>query len=655
MHKFKFIDLFAGIGGFHLAMHSLGGECVFASEIDPHARKTYEHNFKKISPELFSSGLYNDDIRKIAPSEIPDFDVLCGGFPCQPFSQAGQKRGFNDSHNSERGNLFFNIVDILREKQPKAFFLENVRGIVNHDSGNTFKVIREIIEDELNYSFYFKVVMASDYGLPQLRPRAFMIGFKNDTVLKGFNFPKSKELKFTMSDVFGGQCTRDIGFTIRVGGRGSSIDDRRNWDSYLVDGKVVRLMPEQAKKMQGFPEDFEFPVTNVQAMKQLGNSVAVDAIRDCSEALLEYMNNLNHESEVSSAMNKGEWSEIFCFFKILHDKKIVLADKFLNDTGNFFNVNKVTTLNINNHFILTEDDTIILESKEGELLKKIKVKSIINTEVLNILLEKISSGKGSFSIDEFDLIQSKLGLSIIRGGNSNQKADITLDIYNDDIYKKDENFGIKSYLGSKPTLLNASGNTNLIFRLNNFKSNLIDDVNNIDTHAKLRDRINKIYDLGGTLVFSKFEVETFEYNLKNVDSNMHKILSHMLLNYYKNRITSVEANLVDIHNKGELNNEISYGDYFSLKIKVKRLLSSFLLGLFPGSTWDGTNTSSGTIIIKENGDQVAFHVIDKNSLEDYLFENIKFDTPSTSRHRFGNVFVESDNNCYFKLNLQMRF
>jgi len=106
LEKFKFIDLFAGIGGFHLAFHSLGGECVFASEIDTHARKTYQHNFYSINPELFEKGMFNDDIRKISPQEIPDFDILCAGFPCQPFSKAGYKRGFNDNHKSERGNLF---------------------------------------------------------------------------------------------------------------------------------------------------------------------------------------------------------------------------------------------------------------------------------------------------------------------------------------------------------------------------------------------------------------------------------------------------------------------------------------------------------------------------------------------------------------------
>ena len=266
MNDFLFIDLFAGIGGFHLAMESLGGKCVFASEIDPYARQTYEHNFKKTNPSLFEDGMFNDDIRKINPADLPDFDVLCAGFPCQPFSQAGQKRGFADSHKSERGNLFFNIVDILEAKKPKAFFLENVRGIVNHDNGNTFKVIRDIIENELGYSFHYQIVKASDYGLPQLRPRTFMIGFKNEGLLSSFTFPDKEPLKFTMSDVWKGKCSREIGFTLRVGGRGSNINDRRNWDSYIVDGEVRKIMPEQAKKMQGFPDSFELSVPSKQAM-----------------------------------------------------------------------------------------------------------------------------------------------------------------------------------------------------------------------------------------------------------------------------------------------------------------------------------------------------------------------------------------------------
>lgn len=282
--KFRFIDLFAGIGGFHHAMHGLGGKCVFASEIDKHARETYTENFKSISKHIFKGANFNEDITKINPSDIPDFDVLCAGFPCQPFSQAGFKKGFKD----HRGNLFFNIANIIEQKSPKAYFLENVRGLYKHNNGKTFKVIHDVLSD-MGYSVNHKIVNASDYGLPQHRPRVFIIGFKEDSLLTGFDFPEKIPLKYNMSDVMEGSCNKEIGFTLRCGGRGSPINDRRNWDSYEVNGKVVRLNPVQGLKMQGFPNEFIFPVTDHQAMKQLGNSVAVDAIRMCGKAMVDYM------------------------------------------------------------------------------------------------------------------------------------------------------------------------------------------------------------------------------------------------------------------------------------------------------------------------------------------------------------------------------
>jgi len=281
----KFIDLFAGIGGFHIALQNLGGICVFASEWDESARKTYELNHKKLSSEIFNQGNFAGDITKVDPKTIPDFDILCAGFPCQPFSQAGFKRGFNET----RGTLFFDIANIIKKKQPQAFFLENVRGLLSHDNGKTFETIRKILEEELGYSFYYKIVKASDFGLPQNRPRLFMIGFKDKNIK--FEFPKPKKLIMTMSDVWNGNCSKKIGYTLRVGGRGSKIGDRRNWDSYLVNGEIRRISIEEGKKMQGFPEDFIFPVSETQAMKQLGNSVAIPAIQAVAEQMFYYLNN----------------------------------------------------------------------------------------------------------------------------------------------------------------------------------------------------------------------------------------------------------------------------------------------------------------------------------------------------------------------------
>ena len=285
MAKYKFIDLFAGIGGFHLAFHKAGAECVFASEWDEDARLTYEANFAKISPKLFEKNNFVGDITQIKKASIPNFDILTGGFPCQPFSQAGHGRGFKDV----RGTLFFDIAEIIEVKKPQAFFLENVQRLHSHDNGKTFRVIERILTKELGYSFFHKIVRASDHGLPQHRPRIFMIGFRDPNI--EFEFPKKRELLFNMSDVMGGEVEREIGLTLRVGGKASPIHDRRNWDGYIVDGETRRLTPREALKMQGFPSSFKFPVNDSVAMKQLGNSVAVKAVHAYAQQILRSLEN----------------------------------------------------------------------------------------------------------------------------------------------------------------------------------------------------------------------------------------------------------------------------------------------------------------------------------------------------------------------------
>jgi DNA (cytosine-5)-methyltransferase 1 len=277
----KFIDLFAGIGGFHLAFTKVGAECVFASEWDEAARKTYQANFYKSSPKIFKNGNFAGDITNIVKADLPTFDILTAGFPCQPFSQAGRGKGFKDA----RGTLFFDIAEIIDVKRPRAFFLENVQRLRSHDEGKTFKTIEKILTKELGYSFHHKIVRASDHGLPQHRPRLFMIGFRDPKVQ--FNFPEKRALKFTMSDVMKGEVDREIGYTLRVGGKSSPINDRRNWDGYLVNGELRRLSPKEAAKMQGFPAGFKFPVSDSEALRQLGNSVAVWAVQDWAKKILE--------------------------------------------------------------------------------------------------------------------------------------------------------------------------------------------------------------------------------------------------------------------------------------------------------------------------------------------------------------------------------
>ena len=194
--KYTFIDLFAGIGGFHTAMHSVGARCVFASEWDKNARLSYEANYIDIEPKLFKKNkkgeylYFNEDINDVVPSKVPNFDICCGGFPCQPFSVAGLKRGFEDT----RGTLFFNIANIVREKiragyPPKVLFLENVRGLKNHDKGKTLKVILATL-DELGYSSAYEVLNAKYFGVPQNRERLFIIAWYKELVnVETFKFP----------------------------------------------------------------------------------------------------------------------------------------------------------------------------------------------------------------------------------------------------------------------------------------------------------------------------------------------------------------------------------------------------------------------------------------------------------------------------------
>lgn len=235
--KYTFIDLFAGIGGFHTAMHYVGGKCVFASEWDKNARLSYEANYKDIEPELFQKDkngkylFFNEDINDAIPNEIPDFDICCGGFPCQPFSVAGLKRGFEDT----RGTLFFSIANIIKEKinagcPPKVLFLENVRGLKTHDKGNTLKVILATLE-ELGYGYSFEVLNAKYFGVPQNRERLFIIAwYKKQIDVKAFKFPygiaedgstiyekeklKDGTLSTKVSDIFEPLATLDSHYTI---------------------------------------------------------------------------------------------------------------------------------------------------------------------------------------------------------------------------------------------------------------------------------------------------------------------------------------------------------------------------------------------------------------------------------------------------------
>lgn len=300
----RFIDLFAGIGGFHLALESFGAECVYANEWDRFAQEVYFRNFG-IMPE--------GDITKVDEKHIPDHDILCAGFPCQAFSISGKRLGFNDS----RGTLFFDVARIVKEKRPRVVFMENVKNFASHDGGNTIKVVEATMR-ELGYSFHYAVLNAVDYGVPQKRERVYMVCFRNDIDDSSFSFPAPFKLErhvedFLLDDAMteslvvnrpdtyftrraddrysdksirlgivnrGGQGERIYsvkGIAITFSAYGGGVFSKTG--GYLVNGRTRKLHPRECARLMGYPDTFVMSPRATQAYKQFGNSVVVDVLQ----------------------------------------------------------------------------------------------------------------------------------------------------------------------------------------------------------------------------------------------------------------------------------------------------------------------------------------------------------------------------------------
>lgn len=322
--KFTFIDLFAGIGGFRMAFQNLGGECVFSSEWDEAARKTYFANYGEVP--------FGDITKETTKSYIPrGFDILCAGFPCQAFSLAGRRLGFAET----RGTLFFDVAEILRRYQPKAFFLENVKGLVIHDKGRTFKTILNTL-DEVGYVVPDpQIVNAMYFGVPQHRERIYIVGFRKDLGIskEDFCYPEQKEVTKRWIDVreenpvpakyylstqyiqtlinhkarhaakghgFGYEIIPDDGIAhaLVVGGMGREcnlvIDDRQKdlTPTTRIKGEVNKqgwrkMTPREWARLQGYPDTFRIIVADASAYKQFGNSVAVPAVQATGEQILK--------------------------------------------------------------------------------------------------------------------------------------------------------------------------------------------------------------------------------------------------------------------------------------------------------------------------------------------------------------------------------
>ena len=304
----RFIDLFSGMGGFRLAFEANGCECVFSSDIDEFACKTYELNFGEFP---------KSDITKVNASDIPDFDILCAGFPCQPFSIAGKRLGFDDT----RGTLFFDVARILKEKNPKGFLLENVRGLSNHDGGKTLKVILKTLDD-LGYETKWQVLNAKKHGVPQNRERWYCFGIRKDLNKKLPHFPQEKELQLTLNEIIDNgadksyNCTKICSLNITKNLKKKNIELNRCTLAYEIrpsrcqfanngispcltakmgtGGNNVPVVVLQNRKLtereclriMGFPESYKI-YPGHHTYKQIGNSVVVPILTDLAKLLVK--------------------------------------------------------------------------------------------------------------------------------------------------------------------------------------------------------------------------------------------------------------------------------------------------------------------------------------------------------------------------------
>lgn len=320
---FTFIDLFAGIGGFRIALESYGGECVFSSEWDKYAAMTYKANFGE-EPA--------GDITKIEAKSIPPHDVLCGGFPCQAFSISGKQNGFSDT----RGTLFFDIARIADHHKPKVLFLENVKNLAKHDNGKTLDTILRALRKigGVGYEPFFEILNASQYGAPQARERIYFVCFRKDLNIKNFEFPKPINKKISIKDIAEPEdLTKDFSLKrndiklmkdnkvyqnmfgefplkplrvgiINKGGQGERIYSEHGHaitlsaygggaagktGAYLINNRIRQLTPRECLRVLGFPEKYKFPpeVTTHQAYKMCGNSVVVPVVKAVCNSIIE--------------------------------------------------------------------------------------------------------------------------------------------------------------------------------------------------------------------------------------------------------------------------------------------------------------------------------------------------------------------------------
>jgi type II restriction enzyme len=353
--------------------------------------------------------------------------------------------------------------------------------------------------------------------------------------------------------------------------------------------------------------------------------------------------------------NKGEWSEIYTLFKLLGDKQLFLGNKDIEKLeGIVYPILRVLRKENNENFEFSIQDEIILISG-GEEVLKVAISEF--KEKAKFLLEEIKTNKErTFSVPEIVQFMESINCLSLKA-SSTTKTDITIVVHDQRTNQQPTlGFSIKSQLGSPSTLLNAGKTTNFIFKISNTKLSKSDivKINSIDSRSKIMDRINSVLQLKGQFNFIKTERQIFSNNLILIDSKLPEILSQIVYDFYSNDKSNISGLVENMSAKNPLEFDISNEHKF-YEYKIKRFLTDIALGMMPSKVWTGQyDATGGYLIVKENGDVLCYHIYNKNEFEDYLFNNTKLDTASSSRHDFGTIYEENEE-LYFKLNLQIRF
>lgn len=352
--------------------------------------------------------------------------------------------------------------------------------------------------------------------------------------------------------------------------------------------------------------------------------------------------------------NKGEWSEIYALFKLLGDKQLFAGDADLNKVEElFYPIIKIirNESGVNFEYELKGDLVIISGGKE-----KLRIPIKTFTEQSLNLLAKIKGSTGSFSIPEVEGFMKCVHCQTLKA-KSTSKTDIQIVIHDQRINQTMElGFSIKSQLGGEATLLNAGKTTNFIYQLTGFNGNSKDiiTINEINSKSKIKDRLAAIKKLGGKFEFTTLEQDVFKNNLVLIDSLLPSILAETLKTFFTTNLNTTKDLTENINNINPLNYDNKFAHTF-YEYKIKRFLTDVALGMTPSKVWTGVyDATGGFLVVKENGDVLCYHIYNRNQFEEYLYNNTKLDTGSSTRHEFGKIYQE-ESAFYFKLNLQIRF